>query len=168
MNIRRLAAVPLALGIVLVPTAALAYGAPGVDATVSDSTPTAGEPFTFSVKGATPGGDVTLTVTTNPATIPDSAITIAGTKSLSKAADASGAVSYTVTLSQAGTYTLTATDVSTGATLATQVVTVVGATDNLAQTGTSNTIPLALGAAGLALVGAGAVTFAVRRRRVHA
>ncbi len=169
MKFRRiLAAVAAAATLALAPTAAFAYGAGDYsnDGTVSDTTPAVGTPFTVTVTG--PGQTpVTLTITSNPASIPDSAITIAGTKALTKTTDASGSVVFTVTLAQAGTYTLVVTDTGTGAVLSTQVVTVAGSTaaGGLASTG-SNTLPYALGGAALLLVGAGAVVVA-RRRTAH-
>src|SRR5450759_2992563 len=41
-----------AVALILVPSAAMAYQAPGITFTVSDATPTAGAPFTATVSGA--------------------------------------------------------------------------------------------------------------------
>ncbi|KQR12063.1 hypothetical protein ASF78_12880 [Cellulomonas sp. Leaf334] len=111
-----------------------------------------------------PNTPVGLTITSNPASIPDSAITIAGTKSLTKTTNASGTAVFTVTLSQAGTFTLVATDGVSGAVLSSQAVTVAGAagSGNLSSTG-SNALPIALGAGALVLIGAGGVVMARRR-----
>ena len=167
MKIRRTALVAVAaVALALVPSAAFAYGAGDYSnrGTVSDTTPAAGQSFTVTVVGPA-GANVTLTITSNPASIPDSAITIAGTKSLTKTTNSSGTAVFTVTLSQAGTFTLVATDTASGAVLSTQAVTVAGAagsTGSLSSTG-SNALPIALGAGALVLVGAGGVVMARRR-----
>ncbi|GEK21492.1 DUF4175 domain-containing protein [Cellulomonas xylanilytica] len=169
MKIRRTALVAVAaVALALVPSAAMAYGAQDYTnrGTVSDTTPAAGESFTVTVVGPA-GADVTLTITSNPASIPDSAITIAGTRALTKTTNSAGTAVFTVTLSQAGTYTLVATDTASGAVLSTQAVTVAGASaaapgGNLSSTG-SNALPIALGAGALVLVGAGGVVMARRR-----
>ncbi|WP_421732393.1 peptidase [Cellulomonas sp.] len=171
MKIRRTALVAVAaVALALVPSAAFSYGASDYTnkGTVSDTTPAAGESFTVTVAGPA-GASVTLTITSNPASIPDSAITIAGTKSLAKVTNASGVAVFTVTLSQAGTFTLVATDTASGAVLSTQTVSVAaaaGAAGSLSSTG-SNALPIALGAGALVLVGAGGVVVA-RRRQVGA
>lgn len=167
MRLRRLtAAVAIAGALALAPSAAFAYGANDYSnkGTVSDTTPAAGTPFTVTVQGPANTG-VTLTITSNPASIPSSAITIAGTKALTKTTNASGSVVFTVTLAQAGSFTLVATDAASGAVLSTQSVTVAGSTtaSGLAMTG-ADPMPIALGAGALVLVGAGAVVFVARRR----
>ena len=82
---RNILTVAAAAALVLAPTAAFGYG--GTDytdkGTVSDTTPAIGQSFTVTVKGPA-NASVTLTITSNPASIPDSAITIAGTKSLAR------------------------------------------------------------------------------------
>ena len=172
MSFRRLAAsVAAAAALALVPSAAFAYGAGDYSnsGTVSDTTPAAGVPFTVTVKGPAKAS-VTLTITSNPASIPSSAITIAGTKALTKTTDASGSAVFTVTLSQAGTYTLVTTDSASGAVLSTQVVTAAGASTSsasaLATTGT-DVLPYALGGGALVLVGAGALVLARRRHSAN-
>lgn len=166
MRFRRVtAAVAIAGALALAPSAAFAYGANDYSnkGTVSTTTPTSGTPFTVTVQGPANTG-VTLTITSNPASLPSSAITIAGTKALTKTTNASGSVVFTVTLTQAGSFTLVATDAASGAVLSTQSVTVAGSTASaLPQTG-SDPMPIALGAGALVLVGAGAVVFAARRR----
>ena len=167
MKIRRTALVAVAaVALALVPSAAFAYGAGDYSnkGTVSDTTPALGQSFTVTVVGPA-GAQVTLTITSNPASIPDSAITIAGTKSLTKTTNSSGTAVFTVTLSQAGTFTLVATDTVSGAVLSSQAVTVAGAAGaagSLSSTG-SNALPIALGAGALVLVGAGGVVLARRR-----
>lgn len=168
MKIRRTALVAVAaVALALVPSAAFSYGAGDFSnkGTVSDTTPAAGESFTVTVTGPA-GASVTLTVTSNPASLPDSSITIAGTKSLSKVTNASGTAVFTVTLSQAGTFTVVATDTASGAVISTQTVSVAaaaGAAGSLSSTG-SNALPIALGAGALVLVGAGGVVVARRRQ----
>lgn len=157
---RSIMAAAAALALIAIPTAAMAYEAPPVPVTVSDATPSAGEPITFSVTGK---ADEALTLTITSAG-DASAIEIAGTKSLTKTADAAGVATFTVKLADGGNYTLVATDAS-GAVLGTQVVTVAaGATTaSLPQTGVE-TGALAAGAGVLVLAGAGAVLIARRRQ----
>lgn len=171
---RKVLIVAAAAALVLAPSAAFGYGAQDYTnkGTVSDSTPAAGESFSVTVQG--PGNTpVTLTVTSNPASLPDSAITIAGTKTLTKTTSATGTAVFTVTVTQAGTYTLVAADAASGAVLSTQSLTVAGAagaagtTRALPTTG-SDALPLGLGAGALVLAGAGAVVVAKRRRGVTA
>src|SRR5450759_21681 len=95
-----------AVALILVPSAAMAYQAPGITFTVSDATPTAGAPFTATVSGAGADAPVTLTITSDPASISSAGIEIAGTKTLTKTGNASGVVTFTVTLSAAGTLSL--------------------------------------------------------------
>lgn len=173
-----------AAALVLAPTAAMAYDAPGFQSQLSDTTPATGTPFSFDIAGNEDiaGETVVLTVTTNPASIPNSAIQIAGTKSASKVANANGDVKFSVTLTEAGTYNAVATvgDV----TIATQdfgVAAAASATSNsassnaassgkavasgkaLAETGFDGA-GLATGAGALVLAGAGAVMIAKRRQ----
>jgi len=168
MKIRRSALVAVAaVGLALVPSAAMAYGSGDYSnkGTVSDTTPAVGQSFTVTVTGPA-GASVTLTITSNPATLPDSAINIAGTKSLAKVTNSAGTAVFTVTLSQPGSFTLVATDTASGAVLSTQTVSVAGAASGagtLSSTG-SNALPIALGAGALVLVGAGGVVLARRRQ----
>jgi len=155
-----------AAALILVPSAAMAYEAPGFNFTVSDSTPTVGTPFTATISGADANTVVTLT-----ATCPNVAA-----QTLTDTASASGVASFSVTLTAVGTCTLTATNVA-GAVLATQTVTVLGvsaaaaspATGTLSRTG-FDVMGFALWGGLFVLVGAGAL-IVVRRRRpaqVHA
>src|SRR5665648_820844 len=66
-----------AIALVAMPMAAMAYDAPGYNTTVSDPTPAIGQAFTVTTTGATAGETLTLTITSNPATISNDAITIA-------------------------------------------------------------------------------------------
>ncbi len=171
MNRRHILTIAAAAALVLAPTAAFGYGATDYTdkGTVSDTTPAAGQAFTVTIKGPA-NESVTLTITSNPASVPDSSITIAGTKSLTKVANAAGAATFTFTLTQAGTYTIVATNTASGAVLSTQVVTVAAAGSTAAalpSTG-SNALPIGLAAGALVLVGAGSVVVAKRRNGASA
>ncbi|MBD7917218.1 immunoglobulin domain-containing protein [Cellulomonas sp. Sa3CUA2] len=170
---RTVATAAIAGALALAPTAAFAYGASDYTntGTASDTTPAVGQSFTITVQG--PGNTpVVLTITSNPASIPDSAISIAGTRSATKTTNAAGSAVFTVTLAQAGTYTAVVTDGVSGEVLSTQTFTVAAATggtatasgSGLAVTG-SSTLPIALGAGALVLVGAGGVAYASKRRK---
>jgi LPXTG-motif cell wall-anchored protein len=160
-----------AAALAIVPTAAFGYGATDYTntGTVSDSTPAAGVAFTVTVQGPA-NTSVTLTITSNPASLPDSSITIAGTKSLAKTTNASGVATFTVTLAQSGTFTLVTTDTASGAVLSTQTVTVPAAASAgaaLAATG-SNVLPMLLGAGALLVLGTGGIVVAKRRHGAQA
>ncbi|NKY38556.1 aminotransferase class V-fold PLP-dependent enzyme, partial [Cellulomonas septica] len=147
MNVRRLIAAALVAGGLLLSAGSAATAAPGDDgyrapsvvATVSDPTPAPGQSFSFTIQH-TPNTPVTLTITA-PASIPDSAITIAGTKSLTKTTDAAGSVTFTVTLAQAGTYTLTAVDAATGAVIATEVLAVTSSGTGAVEAAVASAVP---------------------------
>lgn len=171
MNRRSVLIATAALSLIALPSAAMAYEAPGVTVTVTDATPALSAPVSLTITGAQPNEAVTLTVTSNPASLSNDQITIAGTKSLTKNADASGAATFSVSFGSAGVFTAVATD-STGASLGDQVLTVAGggaatntATDTakLPITG-SNASALAIGAGALVVVGGGAVVLTRRRR----
>jgi opacity protein-like surface antigen len=101
-----------AVALILAPTAAMAYTAPGYNVTVSDPTPTVGHPITVNVTSGTPQARITLTI----------APTTASTdKASTKQLNASGAGNFTVNFKKAGTFTLTLTD-STGHVVSTQIV----------------------------------------------
>ncbi|QCB94545.1 LPXTG cell wall anchor domain-containing protein [Cellulomonas shaoxiangyii] len=176
MKIRRTVATAVtAAALALAPTAAFAYGAADYTnrGTASDTTPALGESFTITVEG--PGNTpVNLTVTSNPASIPDSAISIAGTRTATKTTAANGVATFSVTLSQAGTYTAVVTDGVSGEVLSTQTFAVAAGSGaggtasagagQLSATG-SNAMPIALGAGALMLAGAGAIVVANKRRQ---
>ncbi|UJP41002.1 peptidase [Cellulomonas palmilytica] len=169
MRVRRAVASAAIVGaLVLSPSAAFGYGAEDYTdtGTASTTTPAVGQSFTITVVGP-PGARVTLTITSS-ANIPDSAIQIAGTKSLTRTADASGTAVFTVTLSQAGTFTAVVTDAESGEVLSTQTFQVAGSVaeapgGELSSTG-SDVLPLALGAGAVLVLGAGAVVYATKRR----
>jgi hypothetical protein len=172
--IRRTALVSAAAAaLVLVPTAAFAYDAPGFSSTVSDPTPAAGTPLVLTVDGDSDiaNKEVLLTVTSNPASIPSSAIQIAGTASKTKTANAEGYVDFSVTLNQPGTYSAVATvdgtpvstfdlPVAAAGSAAAKAASKDGA---LAATGFDGA-GLAAGAGALVVAGAGAVLIAKRRQ----
>ncbi|KGM12175.1 hypothetical protein N869_02115, partial [Cellulomonas bogoriensis 69B4 = DSM 16987] len=99
-----------AAALALTPTAALAYSAPGYEVAVTSPAPAAGETFAVVASGFDEGESATLTVTSDPATIPDAAIQIAGTASLTKPVGDNGVATFAVTLTEAGVYTLVVTD----------------------------------------------------------
>ena len=159
-----------AVALVAMPMAAMAYDAPGYNTTVSDPTPAIGQAITVTTTGATPGETLTCTVTSNPATISNDAITIAGTKALAKVANASGTVTCTITLTAAGTYTLAVTNAA-GALVGDEVVVVAAAAAAAAPALSStgfDALGLAGGAAALVAAGAFAVFLARRRQMAHA
>lgn len=167
---RTVATAVIAGALALAPTAASAY-VPSDYSNVTASTlsPGVGSPFIITIQGPI-NADVTLNITSVSAAIPDSAITIAGTRSLTKTTNAEGVASFTVTLAQAGTYNAVVTDAGTGAVIRTLTLDVAAASGTstsggqLSSTG-SDALPIALGAGALLLVGAGGVAFAKRRRQ---
>lgn len=166
--IRRTALVSAAAAaLVLVPTAAMAYDAPGYSSSVTDATPAAGSSVTVAVNGQDDiaGKTVLLTVTSTPASVPNNAIEIAGTATSSKVANASGDVQFAVTLDQPGTYSAVAT--VEGATVSTMELSVAAPVTasgkSLASTGFDGA-GLAAGAGALVVAGAGAVLVAKRRQ----
>ncbi|WP_444663108.1 peptidase [Cellulomonas sp. CW35] len=172
MRVRRAVASAAIVGaLVLSPSVAFGYGAEDYTdtGTASTTTPAPGQSFTIRVVGPA-GADVTLTITSS-ANIPDSAIQIAGTKSLTRTTDASGVAVFTVTLNQAGTFTAVVTDTESGEVLSTQTFQVAGSIaeapgGNLSSTG-SEVLPLALGAGAVLVLGSGAVVYARRRQHAH-
>jgi hypothetical protein len=172
MNRRAVLVAAAALALVLTPSVAMAYTSPGYKCTVSDTTPAIGQPVTLHMVGAEANEKVSMTITTNPASISNSSIQIAGTKSMTKPASAAGVADFRVTLASAGVYSLGMTDAS-GAVLANMTLTVAGAgtgtrTPTAARLGFTgfNGMGLAVGGGVLVLVGAGAVVASKRRRSV--
>jgi hypothetical protein len=165
---RTLLSISAAIALVAVPAAAMAYDAPGYSSTVSDPTPAVGQAFTVTTTGAPAGANLTLTITSNPASISNDAIEIAGTKALAKTANASGTATWSVTLSAAGTYTLAVTDAS-GALLGDETVVVAAAGGVPSALSSTGFDPLGLAAGAVALMAAGgvAVFFARRRQMAH-
>jgi hypothetical protein len=148
-----------AVAVILVPSVAMAYNAPGFSSSVSDATPAVGQSVTVVINGGAANANQVITLT----------VAGASTKTLTATANASGAATFTFTLSAAGVYTLTATNAS-GAVISTQTVTVhavsaaaAPATGGLAFTGFEGT-GLAVGGGLLVLTGAGVVLVARRRK----
>ncbi|GEN81293.1 hypothetical protein [Actinotalea fermentans] len=168
MNLRRTLLTSVGtLTLVALPAVAMAYDAPGYDTTVNDSTPAVGQAITINTLGQTPNEQLTLTITSNPATIGNDQIQVAGTKSLAKTANASGDASWSVTLNAAGTYTARVTNAA-GALVGDEVLTVAAAPgSSLSDTGFDG-MELALGAGALILAGGAAVVVARRRQAVRA
>jgi LPXTG-motif cell wall-anchored protein len=155
-----------AAALILVPSAAMAYEAPGFNFTVSDPTPTVGTPFTATISGADANTVVTLTVE-----CPN-----VGVKTLTGTANASGVASFSVTLTGAGTCTLTATNAA-GAVVATQTVLGVSANAPIPAVGAvGGALPrtgfdprgVLVGGGLLVLAGAGGVLVARRRKSSRA
>jgi hypothetical protein len=148
-----------AVAVILVPSAAMAYNAPGFSSSVSDATPAVGQSVTVIINGGAANANKVITLT----------ITGANAKTLTTTANASGVATFTFTLSAAGVDTLTATNAA-GAVISTQTVTVhavsaaaAPATGGLAFTGFEGT-GLAVGGGLLVLTGAGVVLVARRRK----
>jgi hypothetical protein len=157
---RALLVAAAAVALILAPSVAMAYNAPGFGSSVSDSTPAIGSPTTVTIRGgaANAGQVIKLVITSS-----------ASTRSMSKTADASGVAAFTFTLTAAGTYKVEAFNAA-GALVSDQVLTVaslaasaVPSSKQLSSTG-FDSMPLAVGGGVLVLVGAGAVVVARRRR----
>ncbi|TGO05796.1 hypothetical protein [Serinibacter arcticus] len=110
------------LALVALPAAAQAYPAPPVAAAVSDPSPAVGETISITADGLVGAETATLTVVSTPASIPDSAITIAGTAALTKDV-VNESVTFAFSASQDGIYTATITT-DNGLTIPAQVITV--------------------------------------------
>ncbi|WP_245992989.1 peptidase [Xylanimonas allomyrinae] len=152
------------------------YPATEYNATVSDSAPSVGTPFTVTATGPVGNHELTLTITSS--TLTDSQIQIAGTKSLTKPA-VNGVATFQVTLAAEGTCDLAVYDAA-GKEISRQTITTDGAAaaakgaaagtnasaagDALPRTGAPS-LELAGLAGALALAGAGAVGLASARRR---
>ena len=148
-----------AVAVILVPSAAMAYEAPGFSSSISDATPAVGQSVTVIINGGAANANQVITLT----------IAGASTKTLTATANAAGAATFTFTLSAAGVYTLTATNAA-GAVISTQTVTVhaVSAAAGVAPSQHSFTgfegTGLAVGSGLLVLTGAGVVVAARRRK----
>ena len=148
-----------AVAIILTPSVAMAYDAPGFSSSVSDSTPAIGQPVTVTVSGGLANANQVITLVITSGT---------STRSLTATANASGVASFTFTLSAAGTYTVQALNAA-GALVSDQVLTVAAAAPAAAAGGALSFtgfdgMGLAVGGGVLVLVGSGAVVVARRRR----
>ncbi|GMA30377.1 hypothetical protein [Litorihabitans aurantiacus] len=101
---RSLAVGAAAFALVALPAAAQAYPAPPANVAVSSTAPAVGEAVTTSASGLELATEATLTVTSAEENIPDSAIQIAGTASLTKPVPGS-TVEFSTTHTVDGTYT---------------------------------------------------------------
>lgn len=110
------------LALVALPAAAQAYPAPPVAAAVSDPSPAVGETISVTADGLVGAETATLTVVSTPASIPSSAIAIAGTAALTKDV-VNESVTFAFSASQDGIYTATITT-DNGLTVPAQVITV--------------------------------------------
>jgi LPXTG-motif cell wall-anchored protein len=160
---KTLAALALAGSIALIgsaPAVAATYPALPPQAAVSDGTVGPGETFVFSGQGFLAGESLTITVTPGNPPAASGANIAGGTsfsakipvfqapQTLSAVADAQGAFSLPIAISEAGTYSLTATGNTSGVTVGPVTVTVAA---SLANTGGA---PLANTGSGLANTGA--------------
>ncbi|MFE6235574.1 peptidase [Cellulosimicrobium sp. NPDC057862] len=178
MKLRRAATtLLLAAALAAAPAVATAYEADEYEVGVSTTTPVVGETFTVTVGG--PAGNPTITLTISSPDVPDGAISIAGTKALTKNTT-DGFASFSVTLSEPGTYSLVATDAN-GTVLSSQQIVAVPASDSagsgadsadgagdgssggLAETGSDDV--MLLGGAALLVAGGAAVVLVARNRR---
>lgn len=190
--VRTFGSVIAAAALVLVPSTAFAGNYPGdsEDMIVTETNPEPGEPFEVIVDTGT-GADndeATLTVTSQDPGVPDSAIEIAGSQSMTKSTVA-GRATFTVTLNVEDAYTLVGRD-EFGNVVARATVVVgdgaragggggdaggspgaaaggsAGGAAGLGATGASvGTTALAIGGSALVLAGGGLLL--VRRRRVE-
>jgi LPXTG-motif cell wall-anchored protein len=160
--------------LILSPSVAMAYEAPGFSSSVSDSTPAIGQSVSMTVNGgaANAGQMIKLVITGDDST-----------RSMSQRADATGSVKFTFTLSDAGRYEARAFNAAGALVSGPQILTVAsqsnsglpptnsglppsgqgGQGDQLGKTGFEG-MPLAVGGGVLILAGAGAVLVARRRR----
>ncbi len=148
-----------AVAVILVPSAAMAYEAPGISTTISDATPAVGQSGTVIIHGGAANANQVITLT----------ITGPSGRTLTATSNAAGVARFTFSLSAAGVYTLTATNAS-GAVISTQTITVHprSAAAGVAPTNLSFTCfegtGLAVGGGLLILTGAGVVLVARRRK----
>ncbi|MGX5714872.1 LPXTG cell wall anchor domain-containing protein [Arthrobacter sp. MAHUQ-56] len=194
---KTLAALALAGSIALIgsaPAMAATYPALPPTAAVSDGTVGPGETFVFRGQGFLAGESLTITVTPGQAPASNGANIAGGTavsakipvflapQTLGATADAQGAVSLPISISEAGTYSITATGNTSGVTVGPVTVTVAASlantggnaggaplanTGGLANTGADSGLVLwtLVGAGALA---AGATSVVVVRRRAKA
>ncbi|WP_353709358.1 peptidase [Cellulosimicrobium sp. ES-005] len=135
MKLRRAATtLLLAAALAAAPAVASAYEADEYEVGVSTATPEVGETFTVTVGG--PAGNPTITLTISSPDVPDGAISIAGTKALTKDT-VDGFASFAVTLSEPGTFSLVATDAD-GTVLSSQQIVSVPASDGAGGTGSAD------------------------------
>ncbi|WP_350002679.1 LPXTG cell wall anchor domain-containing protein [Pseudarthrobacter sp. WHRI 8279] len=163
---KTLAALALAGSIALIgsPAVAAEYPALPPQAAVSDGTVGPGENFVFRGQGFLAGESLTITVTPGNPPAAGGANIAGGTsfaakipvfaapQTLSATADAQGAFSLPISISEAGTYSLTATGNTSGVTVGPVTVTVAASLANTG--GNAGGAPLANTGSGLANTGA--------------
>lgn len=162
---KTLAALALAGSIALIgsaPAMAGTYPALPPQAAVSDGTVGPGETFVFRGQGFLAGEGLTITVTPGQAPASNGAglgrsvgvkiPVFQAPQTLSATADAQGAFSLPISISEAGTYSLTATGNTSGVTVGPVTVTVAASLANTG--GNAGGAPLANTGAGLANTGA--------------
>jgi LPXTG-motif cell wall-anchored protein len=104
---RMIGTVAAAAALALVPAGAtFAYEDDAETLVVTDGNPEPGEPFEVIVEAGPESDEATLTVTSEDPDVSDDAIEIAGTQSMTKATNAAGAATFTVTLYVEGRYVL--------------------------------------------------------------
>ena len=167
----------LALAAFLVAPGAASAGTygPAEDATVSDSNPAPGEPFTFAASGFQANSQVTITVNTDEATV-----TPAGSTVRAVTANSSGVARATITIDVEGRYTISASGIGAdGRPLTVSETVVVGdgvagsgvvsdGGENLPRTGSDGVAAQLWAGVGMLGLGAGLVALTVTRRRVTA
>ena len=134
-------------GVLLVPSPAGAQSYGGCAATVSDTTPTAGQTVTVTGSGAANNGPVSASVS--------------GTTVGSGTATSTGTFSFSATIPTSASGTVTLSVSCGGAEVDALTLTV--AAGSIARTGASSTLPLTLAAFGALGVGAAVLTIARRR-----
>jgi len=179
---RAVLATAAAVALILTPSVAMAYNAPGFSSSVSDSTPTIGHPVTVTIRGGVANArQIVKLVITTPIAGPRGPHKKANV--LYKRANASGVVKFTFKLNTLGTYKVEAFN-KAGGLLSDQTLTVVrsaghgngngngnGNGDKRAASAASQISFAGLDGAGLAagggallIPGAGAMLIAKRRR----
>ena len=176
---RAVLATAAAVALILTPSVAMAYNAPGFSSSVSDSTPTIGHPVTVTIRGGVANARQIVKLVITPAAGPRGPHKKANV--LYKRANASGVVKFTFKLNTLGTYKVEAFN-KAGGLLSDQTLTVVrsaghgngngnGNGDKRAASAASQIsfagldgVGLAAGGGALLIPGAGAMFFAKRRR----
>ena len=170
-----------ATALVLAPSVAMAYNAPGYTCFVTDSTPASGHPIKVHCSHGHSKTE-TLTITSAKASTRSGGMDIAGTKAMTST-NVAGAVTFNVTLAEAGSYGFVLTTAE-GALRSSMTVVVhnadaaapaaagaaaPAATGGLSRSGFDG-MPIAIGGGVLVLLGAGTVLVARRRKsaQVHA
>jgi LPXTG-motif cell wall-anchored protein len=109
---RILGSVVAAAALTVAPAGAVfGYGGAAEFVAVSETNPEPGESFEVAVDAGPDSPEATLTITSSDPSVPDDAIEIAGTQSMTKATTA-GIAEFTVTLYAEDAYTLVGTDAS--------------------------------------------------------